>query len=484
MKKNIKNLRCAGVFLAFLGLIMANHTTAQTLTALHRFSEGNTNDGNDPVAGLVLSGKTLYGVTVHGGTDEEGVVFALNTDGTGYTNLHNFGRTSYPQYTNADGAAPLGPLILSSHKLYGTTEIGGIYGYGTVFSINTDGSDFTILHSFANSDGAYPLGGLLLSGRTLYGTTWKGGSNYMGTIFKLRVDGSGFTVLHVLSPGILYDVYSNADGAFPEAGLVLSGTTLYGTASGGGNSGSGTVFALQTDGTGFTNLHSFSSASISNYDGIWPRGGLVVLSNILYGTTQTAGVNGGGTLFAINTDGTGFQVLHPFGFNDGSAPLSTMLLFANTLYGTTAAGGPVGTGTIFSMKTDGTSFTLLNGFTNMFDGYYGIDGSDSSSSLVHSGHDFYGTANSGEVFGDVAIAGTVFKLSLAPKLNMSLVGRNLVLTWPANFAGFDYSGFTLQCSTNPASPNSWVPVSPVPASVNGQYVVTNANSGTQIFYRR
>ena len=50
----------------------------------------------------------------------------------------------------------------------------------------------------------------------------------------------------------------NSDGANPRAGLILSGNTLYGTASNGGTSGNGTVFAVNTDGTGFTNLHSFT----------------------------------------------------------------------------------------------------------------------------------------------------------------------------------------------------------------------------------
>lgn len=463
------------MLLNVLSLMTADHATAQTLTALHRFSEGNTNDGNGPAAGLVLKGKTLYGVTEHGGTVQAGVIFAINTDGTGYTNLHNFGgRIFDPPATNNDGADPLGTLVLSGRTLYGTAEIGGIFGFGTVFSINTDGSDFTVLHSFSNSDGAYPFGNLLLSGRTLYGTTWKGGSNYMGTIFKINVDGSDFAVLHALSPGILYgygDDYINADGALPEAGLVLSGTTLYGTASGGGSSGNGTVYALQTDGTGFTKLLDFYTVGAS------PHGSLIVSSNILYGTTSG---DGSGTVFAINTDGAGFQVLHRFSVqniyganSDGRSPLSGMLLFGNTLYGTTLAGGPAGSGTIFSLKTDGTSFTLLNGFTNSTNGNAPWDG------LIGSGHDFYGTASGG----GIDDAGTVFKLSVAPKLNMSLVGTNMVLTWPANVAGFDYTGFTPQCSTNPASPNSWVSLSVTPACVNGQCVVTNANSGTQIFYR-
>ena len=58
-----------------------------------------------------------------------------------------------------------------------------------------------------------------------------------------------------------------SDGANPRAGLILSGNTLYGTAVGGGSSGNGTVFAVNTDGTGFTNLHSFTAGSDNPYGG-------------------------------------------------------------------------------------------------------------------------------------------------------------------------------------------------------------------------
>src|SRR5476649_550029 len=67
----------------------------------------------------------------------------------------------------------------------------------------------------------------------------------------------------------------NADGAKPVAGLVLSGNTLYGTALNGGAAGAGTVFRVNTNGSGFTNLFSFSGLT----DGEFPYAGLVLASN-------------------------------------------------------------------------------------------------------------------------------------------------------------------------------------------------------------
>ena len=88
----------------------------------------------------------------------------------------------------------------------------------------------------------------------------------------------------------------NFDGANPNGGLILSNNTLYGTAAAGGSSGAGTVFAFNTDGTGFTILHSFTGGS----DGANPIGGLILSSNTLYGTAQSGGSAGNGTVFSLS----------------------------------------------------------------------------------------------------------------------------------------------------------------------------------------
>ena len=59
----------------------------------------------------------------------------------------------------------------------------------------------------------------------------------------------------------------------------------------------------------------------------------------------------------------------------------------------------------------------------------------------------------------------------------------VILTWPTNYAGFDYSGFSLQSTTNLVSPAVWTAVSPGPVVIDGQNAVTSPISGTQQFYR-
>src|SRR6267378_2204197 len=204
-----------------LGLILTGQVTAQTFTNLYSFTGGS--DGGAPTAGLILSGNTLYGTTAGGGSSSNGTVFAVNTDGSGFTNLYRFTGGN-------DGGAPYASLILSSNTLYGTASGGGSSGNGTVFAVNTDGSGFTNLYGFTGgNDGGAPTASLILSGNTLYGTTTAGGSSGNGTVFAVNTDGSGFTNLYRFTGG--------NDGGAPSAGLILSGITLYGTTAGGGSSG-------------------------------------------------------------------------------------------------------------------------------------------------------------------------------------------------------------------------------------------------------
>jgi uncharacterized repeat protein (TIGR03803 family) len=207
-----------------------------------------------------------------------------------------------------------------------------------VFKINTDGTGFTILYRFTGgSDGTAPTAGLILSGNTLYGTANEGGSSGDGTVFKINTDGTGFTTLHGFTALPDYpDPYVNSDGAYPDGRLILLGNTLYGTASNGGSSAGGTIFKVNTDGTGFTTVYNFTGGS----GGLCPQAGLISSGNTLYGTAY-GGSPGGGMVFAVNTDGTGFTTLYNFTFgSDGINPeYAELILLGTTLYGTTANGG-------------------------------------------------------------------------------------------------------------------------------------------------
>jgi uncharacterized repeat protein (TIGR03803 family) len=481
MKAFMKNQFLLPTLIASLNLILTGHATAQTFTTLHNFS---ALDGGDPYNDLILSGNILYGATLNGGSSGNGAIYAINTDGAGFTNLYTFNGVS-------DGAEPDG-LIISGTTLYGTgsysVETNG-YGAGDVFKVNTDGTGFTNLHKFAagvdtgiytNSDGANPGAGVILSSNRLFGTTYDGAVSGWGTVFAVNTDGTAFTILHSFTR-------SGTDGAYPLAKLTLSGSTLYGTTGNGGSFDDGTVFRINTDGTGFTNLYSFTAVNFNltvptNSDGRIPRNVLILSDNTLYGATLRGGTSGSGTVFKINTDGTGFKNLHNFtaiDFNSGSPtnsggalPIGGLVLQGKHLFGTTVDGGIFGNGTIFMVNTDGSGFSNLHNFNTDTDGAYPYAG------LILSGNTLYGAAQVGGSSGN----GTVFSLTLPspPPLTITPFAANVILFWPTNATGFP---FTLQATTNLVSQAVWTTVSPVSAVVSGLNTVTNPISGAQKFYR-
>jgi uncharacterized repeat protein (TIGR03803 family) len=360
-------------------------------------------------------------------------------------------------------------------------------GNGTIFSLKTDGSNFTNLYAFTatpgttstNSDGARPDAGLVLSGNTLYGTTSAGGAAGGGTVFAINVNGSGFTNLH--------DFVPVSDGSNSQAALTLSGNTLYGTTSGGGQWGSGTVFSINTNGTAFTNLYNFSlEYSTGNGDGAFPSAGLALAGNTMYGTTEQGGNANLGVIFRINTDGSSFTNLHNFTAlvantnADGAQPYGGNLLGSGgRLYGMASAGGNANVGTVFSLKTDGSDFRTLHSFSAIISypaaNATNSDGAAPTSGLLWLGNSLYGLAGAAGPGG----YGTVFSLLVTgPQLSIATVGTNVVLMWPTSPAGF-----SLEATTNLAPLPVWTTNSTVPLIIGGQNVVTNPISGAGQFFR-
>lgn len=257
-----------------------------------------------------------------------------------------------------DGSGTDAPVIQGQDgRLYGTTYYdGGSARCGTIFAVNPDGTGFTVLHTFADTDGCNPTAGLVQADNgNLYGTVYTGGPNHLGGIFRIAPDGSGYTVLHM---------FTNVnEGSNPRAGLIegLDGR-LYGTTMGGGAKGGGIVFAINPDGSGFSTIYAFGRNTTDG--GASPRGGLVQGSDgTLYGTTSAGGQYGQGSAFKLTLGGT-FTVLHTFGATgDGKSPHAELLLASDgRLYGTAASGGSKEAGLVFSVGTDGSGYTVIHTF--------------------------------------------------------------------------------------------------------------------------
>ena len=176
-------------------------------------------------------------------------------------------------------------------------------------------------------------------------------------------------------------------------------------------------------------------------------------------------------MFRISTNGALTSLYSFTGGNDGANPTAGLVQGSDgSFYGTTQYGGTNGDyGTVFKISSSG-ALTSLYSFMGGNDGWGPnglVQGSDDS---------FYGTTTSGGQGGD----GTMFRLTVVPEPQLTIIlsGANVILNWPTN-----YTGYTLESTTNLGSAAVWNTNSPVPVIVNGQFAVTNPISGTQKFFR-
>jgi uncharacterized repeat protein (TIGR03803 family) len=247
---------------------------------------------------LTTSGNMVYGTAEEGGLNNEGIIFSMHTNGSSYTILHNFGG-------GTDGEYPNGSLLLIGGTLYGVTILGGTNDDGAVYSISTNGSNYKEIHSFENTDGAAPCAGLTAVGTTLYGSTGAGNAVYGdGTIFAVNTDGSAFQTLYFFKG-------STSDGRLPEAPLIYHDGVLYGTTAqgglyGSGGGGYGTVFAFTV---GCTNWDWWTGDYTTNDSGIDHHNG-AAHGSLTYSSTAISGesfdFNGSSTYLDFGTSAGNF----------------------------------------------------------------------------------------------------------------------------------------------------------------------------------
>jgi len=407
-------------------LILDASGEAQTSTVLKSFS---VSDGDNPEGGLVLDGNTLYGTTYSGGASNRGNIFKINTDGTGFVELHSF---------YFGGYNPRGTLLMSEGTLYGTARAGGNDGRGVVYKMATDGTGYTVLQHCNITEGIEPYGGLVLRSNVLYGTTYYGGSpGGGGVVFRVNTDGTEYTVLKRLNPA--------TDGSRPMTKLVIGGDMLYGTTVLGGLSDKGTVFRLNTDGSDFSVLHHFDGSTGDN-----PEGAMVLTGDSLYGTTRDGGAYGFfGTVFKVNTNGSGFTVLKSFdSVNDGAFPIGGLVLAGGRLFGTTIM-------TVFKINLDGSGFAVLKPF--------GGDGNTPTDAVL-SDTVLYASLRNG---GDTG-RGAVWQCDLRTPLYLDRLAGQVVLSWTN-------AVFGLESAPAPTGPFADIPGATSP--------FTNPVAGTLQFFR-
>ena len=381
----------AVVIAAFAATLTAA-ALAQTESVIYSFTGGS--DGGEPNGGVVADSKgNVYGTAVTGGANGGGVVFQLSPKtGGGWveTVLYSF------SFTNGEGYLPCSGLIFDAHgNLYGEAFGGGTVGGGTVFELSP-GSNGTwtekTLYSFAGgSDGNVAFQGTLAidGSGNLYGFTQNGGTYGFGTVFEL-VAGTGGT----WTKKILYSFAQENDGGTPYAEQLFLDSTgnIYGTTLYGGAHDYGVVFKLIRGSNGSWNeevLHAFSGG----LDGSGPEGGVALdASGNVYGSSRNSVYQLAPKLKA----GWTFSTIHPFrGGTDGAEP-DSILTFdkAGNLYGTTYGGGQH-RGTVFQLAphANGTwTESILHSF--------GASGSDGvfpffAGLAIDSQGNLFGTTGSG-----------------------------------------------------------------------------------------
>jgi uncharacterized repeat protein (TIGR03803 family) len=310
------------------GTIFAINASGKGYRILHTFA-GGAGDGAEPRFGALQEvGNVLYGTTLRGGPSNLGVVFKINTDGTGFAVIHSFAGSTH------DGSLPYSSPTPAGSILIGMTSRGGANHQGTLYAINDNGSGFHILYSFAQATGDQPRGSVVIQPGAVYGMTPQGGTAGDGVIFRFDLGTGQFSVLHQFQGGA-------GDGALPDhGGLTLKRSRLYGLTTRGGPANEGVLFQIDTSGANFQVLHTFAPGG---KNGIQPEGSLLLQGPTLFGTTSAGGRRNQGTVFRIGTSGRGFHVLHALTGPpaDGASALDKLLVYKGKLYGTARFGGAV-----------------------------------------------------------------------------------------------------------------------------------------------
>ena len=275
------------------------------VTTLYAFcSKGNCADGSEALAALVqATDGNLYGTTFSGGVYSRGTVFKITPTGK-LTTLHSF----CSQSGCPDGSEPSSALVQATNgSLYATTLAAANGTGGTVFEI-TPGGTLTTLYSFCQSsctDGNGPAALVQATNGSFYGTTQLAGANGYGTIFEITAGGTLTTLYSFCAET------NCTDGTKPYAGLLqATNGNFYGTTTEGANDncapemGCGTVFEITPGGT-LTTLYKFCPQSGCT-DGSRPVAGLIQdTDGSFYGTTELGGANiscnsGCGTAFGLS----------------------------------------------------------------------------------------------------------------------------------------------------------------------------------------
>jgi uncharacterized repeat protein (TIGR03803 family) len=346
------------------GSFLAASTAGATGTFSTLYTFNSDSDGDVPYAALLQGvDGNFYGLNTTGGRSDNGTVFRIQPSGSGFTVLNTFTQSN-------QGNTPEGGLVQASDSnFYGVTSEGGANGFGTLYQVIPATGKLNTLFTFASGDpGSNPVGALVqgIDGY-LYGTTEFGGEFSYGTVFRTDIATS--------ATGTLAEIDGGTAGINPECDLIQAKDgNFYGTTSSGGADNLGTFFRVTPEGV-FTTLYTFQGST----DGGNPlRGVIQGADGLFYGIANEGGTGGAGVIYQMTVSGNTATINPLYAFQpllgDGTDPIGKLIQASDgNFYGTTSTGGANSDGTIFQVNIAG-SFTTLYNFADDGDGGDPISG--------------------------------------------------------------------------------------------------------------
>ncbi len=324
---------------------LSTPAAAQTVTSYYIFTGGA--DGGVPTSSVVPG----PGNMVYGGTTQGAAACPANPAkgcGTIYGWSPFAGLKVLVTFNGTNGADASNTLSVFHSTLYGATALGGANNQGVLFSVNTNGSKFTLLHQFTGADGSAPIGPFAFgSDGPLYGLTQSGGPFNQGVLFSLSRNGT-YKILHAF--------HGEADGGTPAPRLFLtpSGALICSTHGGGGHNpgcpsdGCGVIFQY------LPSTGSFSVLLTYNYsNGYNPQLGSMAADGTIYGIDTVVSQTVNANLFSISPAGI-ISTVAPIGHQVGGNPDDGPALAADGSLWGPLLGGPLATYSAIYHEVAGT----------------------------------------------------------------------------------------------------------------------------------
>ncbi|PZQ93460.1 MAG: hypothetical protein DI539_31655, partial [Flavobacterium psychrophilum] len=327
--------------------------------------------GNPYSTPIIGNDGYLYSTLTTSKASAGGSIIKVKLDGTEMTKIFNF--------SSATGYKPSASLLQANNgRLYGMTDLGGLYGAGVVYSINSDGSDYRILRNLSSGNITSYMASsrVLLEGSDglIYGSTFRGGSFDLGTIFKMNKDGSGYQAI------VNFD--NNTKGRMPGEIMIASDGKIYGMAIGVDNLNY--IYSVKTDGSQYTRLAGFQGLGTATNTSPLIEGS----DGLLYGVLGVGGVNAAGIIFNLRKDGGAFQTLHDFDAAISSLDVRGTLLEVSpgVFLGGARSDLSSNLGSIYQITSSG-NYTMLKSFAS-------TESMSSGIGFDQTGNDYFGTSRS------------------------------------------------------------------------------------------